>query len=291
MLPAICAELIYSVLILANEEVRRAVPYCPKCGSEVPADATFCTSCGAPLGEVPPPPSGYAPGVKGMSPSENLSSSFNYAKALASDVGRYVILLILNIIPVVNLIVTGYGARIIKTTPEVSELPKLERYGDLFIDGLKIAVAGFVYMIIPAILMGLGAGGVFAGIIGTMSGSVTIPTAGAFALTGLGALLLLVGLALAFVLAIFFAMGIAHMLRTNNFGKVFAFGEIRQIIGRIGWGRYIGWLLVLFLIAVVLGAITGAIPFPFGTIISLILGPFLVAFYFRSVGTMYGAGA
>jgi len=261
--------------------------YCPKCGSEVPADAKFCTGCGAPLGEAPPPPSGYSPGVKVMSLSENLSSSFNYAKALASDIGRYVILLILNIIPVVNLIVTGFGARIIKTTPEVNELPKLERYGDLFIDGLKIAVAGFVYMIIPAILMILGAGSAFAGVSGFEPSSM----AGAFALTGFGALLLLVGLALAFVLAIFFAMGIAHMLRTNNFGKAFAFGEIRQIIGRIGWGRYIGWLLVLFLIAVVLGAITGGIPFPFGTIISLILGPFLVAFYFRSVGTMYSAGA
>jgi len=263
------------------------MPYCPKCGEEVPADAKFCTSCGAPLSEVPPPPSGYAPGAKGMSLSENLRSSFNYAKALATDIGRYVILLILNIIPLVNLIVTGYGARIVKTTPEFSELPKLERYGDLFIDGLKIAVAGFVYMIIPAILMALGAGSVFAGV----SGFGALPTTGGFALAGLGALLLLVGVILAFVLAIFFALGIAHMLRTNNFGKAFAFGEIRQIIGRIGWGRYIGWLLVLFLIAVVLGAITGGIPFPFGMIISWILGPFLVAFYFRSVGTMYTAGA
>jgi len=263
------------------------MPYCPKCGGEVPADAKFCTNCGAQVGEVPPPPSGYVTGAKGMSLSENLNASFNYAKALASDIGRYVILLILNIIPVVNLIVTGYGARIIKTTPEVNELPKLERYGDLFIDGLKIAVAGFIYMIVPAILMALGAGSVFAGAFGFGS----LPTAGAFALAGFGALLLLVGLVLAFVLAIFFAMGIAHMLRTNNFGKAFAFGEIRQIIGRIGWGRYVGWLLVLFLIAVVLGAITGGIPFPFGTIISLILGPFLVAFYFRSVGTMYSAGA
>jgi hypothetical protein len=265
---------------------QRAMPYCPKCGSEVPTEAKFCTNCGAPVGEAPAPPAGYTPGVKGMSMSENLNSSFNYAKALASDIGRYVILLILNIIPLVNLTVTGYGARIIKTTPEVNELPKLERYGDLFIDGLKIAVAGFVYMIVPAILVGLGAGSVFAGV----SGFWPSLKAGGFVLAGFGALLLLVGIALAFVLAIFFAMGVAHMLRTNNFGKAFAFGEIRQIIGRIGWGRYVGWLLVLFVIAVVLGAITGNIPF-LGPIISLLLGPFLVAFYFRSVGTMYSAGA
>ena len=266
------------------------MPYCPKCGTQVPSDAKFCTSCGTSLGEIAPPappPSGHAPEFKRMSLSQNLNNSLNYAKALTSDIGRYIVLLVLNIIPLVNLIVTGYGARIIKTTPEVNELPKLERYGDMFFDGLKIAVAGFVYMIIPAIVIGLGAGSVFAG----MFGFGPSPTAGGFALTGLGVLLLLAGLALAFVLAIFFAMGIAHMLRTNNFGKAFAFGEIRQIVGRIGWGRYLAWLLLLFLIAVVLGAVTGAIPFPFGPIISLILGPFLVAFYFRSVGMMYSEGA
>ena len=42
------------------------MPFCPKCGREVPSDAKFCTNCGATL-EVststtpPPPPSGYTP--------------------------------------------------------------------------------------------------------------------------------------------------------------------------------------------------------------------------------------
>jgi len=42
------------------------MPYCPKCGKEVPSDAKFCTNCGAVLematSTTPPPaPSGYAP--------------------------------------------------------------------------------------------------------------------------------------------------------------------------------------------------------------------------------------
>ena len=42
------------------------MPYCPKCGTQVPSDAKFCTNCGATLGvsapaAPPPPPSGYAP--------------------------------------------------------------------------------------------------------------------------------------------------------------------------------------------------------------------------------------
>jgi len=41
------------------------MPYCPKCGKEIPSDAKFCTNCGATLeittSPPPPPPSGYAP--------------------------------------------------------------------------------------------------------------------------------------------------------------------------------------------------------------------------------------
>jgi len=40
------------------------MPYCPKCGKEVPADAKFCTNCGASLevaAPAAPPPSGYTP--------------------------------------------------------------------------------------------------------------------------------------------------------------------------------------------------------------------------------------
>ena len=266
------------------------MPYCPKCGTELPADTKFCTNCGAPVSEVSaarPPPPAYAPVAAGrMSLSENLGNSFGYARTFAGDIGRYIILLILGFIPLVNLIVEGYGARIIKSTPEANEPPKLERYGGMFIDGLKIAVAFVIYMIIPIIFIAAGAGGIFAGMSGFGPSLVT----GVFGLTGLGALLLVVGIVLAFILLIFSAMGVAHMLKTNHFGKAFAFGEIKQMIDRIGWGRYIAWLLVIFLISVVVGAVVGAIP-AVGWIISLIVAPFLMAFCFRSVGIMYSEGA
>ena len=109
---------------LLKREAREKMPYCPKCGAELSADTKFCTNCGAPMGEIsipPPTPSAYGAEAKRMTLTENLNNSFGYARAFAGDVGRYIILLILGFIPIVNLIVQGYGARIVKTTPETNE--------------------------------------------------------------------------------------------------------------------------------------------------------------------------
>ncbi|MEM3462728.1 MAG: DUF4013 domain-containing protein, partial [Candidatus Bathyarchaeia archaeon] len=85
------------------------------------------------------------------------------------------------------------------------------------------------------------------------------------------------------------AMGIAHMIRTGRFVKAFAFGEIIGIIGKVGWGNYIIWLIVMFAIALIFSAI-GGIPW-IGWLISLILMPPFLAFASRSLGLVYASGA
>jgi hypothetical protein len=92
----------------------------------------------------------------------NINQSIEYAKKLFSEAGRLVILIILDIIPIINLIVAGYIARVIKETPSVDSPPKLENYGNMWIDGLKIAIASLIYMIIPVILIMLGGMSLFA---------------------------------------------------------------------------------------------------------------------------------
>lgn len=224
-----------------------------------------------------------------MDLGQNLGNSFGYGRKLFSDFGRCIILIILDIIPIVNLIVGGYAARVIQTTPTVEEPPKLERYGDMFIDGLKILVASIIYMIIPLIIIIVGAGSVIGGIFGMGMGGPA-----GFALTGFGALLLLVGVIVAIIIAIFSVIGIAHMIKTNNFGKAFAFGEIREIIGRIGWGKYLLWIILILVIAAVWGGIVAGlnviVPF-LGTIIGAVLGPAVAVFYGRSIGLIYNDGA
>jgi len=224
-----------------------------------------------------------------MDLSDNLTNSFTFAKKLFSDFGRLVILIVLDLIPIVNLIVTGYASRVLKESPGADSPPKLENYGDLFIGGLKIAVVSIIYMLIPLILIAAGVGSFFAAM-ATEGGPGFMP--GAFKpaymglLTGTGIVLALIGLLIAFVMLILLAAGIAHMIKTEKFGKAFAFSEILNLIGKIGWGKYIAWLILIVILAAIVGAIAGAIPVV-GWLLAAIIGPAVTVFYFRSLGLLY----
>jgi RNA polymerase subunit RPABC4/transcription elongation factor Spt4 len=220
-----------------------------------------------------------------MNLSENLSNSFQFAKKLLGDGGRLIILIVLDIIPVVNWIVIGYAARVLKESPSIGIPPKLEKYGEMFVDGAKVAFASLIYMLVPAIMIAAGASSLFAGIL-SMQGVVTPSVM----LGGTGVILLLVGVFLGIFLLFLLAAGMAHMLKTGKFGKAFAFGEITAIIRRVGWGKYLVWIVVLLLISVVLGGAAGLIPYV-GWVISAIISPILSVFIFRSLGLLYNDGA
>ncbi len=221
-----------------------------------------------------------------MNLSENFGNSFDYAKKLFSEGGRLVILIVLDLIPIVNWIVIGYAARVLRESPGTEAPPKLERYGDMFVDGAKVFFASLIYMIIPIILIGAGAAFFIAPMF-MLQGEV-IPSI--MMLGGTGLVLVLVGIVLAFFFLIILGGGIAHMIKSGRFGKAFAFGEILSIIRGIGWGRYLGWVMLVVVIAIVIGLLAGAIPFV-GWIISAIISPVLTVFIFRSLGLLYNEGA
>jgi hypothetical protein len=100
----------------------------------------------------------------------------------------------------------------------------------------------------------------------------------------------LAGIILAIIMLIILGVGMAHMIKTGRFGKAFAFGEIFTIIRGIGWGKYLGWIVIVVIIGIVVGAITGLIPFV-GWIVSAIISPVLSVFIFRSLGLLYNDGA
>jgi ribosomal protein L40E len=198
-----------------------------------------------------------------MDISSIFSDAFDYARKMFADLGRLAILIVLDVIPVVNFIVVGYAAKVVKETPS-KELPALKDYVDMWVQGLKIVVASIIWMIIPIILIAVGFGlafFIFPIVIGV------------------------VGVILAFCIAIILCMSIVHMVKQNSFGKAFAAGEVLDIIRRIGWSKYILWLIAIFVIGLVIAAI-GAIPWV-GWLISLIIGPLFAVFAARSASLIY----
>lgn len=215
-----------------------------------------------------------------MDLGKNLSNSFEYAKKLFSDLGRLLILVILSIIPILDFIVIGYAARVAKETPEGDSPPPLTNYSSLFVEGLKVVVAGIIYMIVPLVLIApLIMGFISIPLVGPVSGVIV----GSLALFAL-----IAGVILAILLSMIFYMAIINMIKQNDFGKAFAFGEIFDIIKRLGWGMYLLWVIALIVIVAVVGFI-GTIPV-IGWLISLIISPAVSVFIFRSAALVYTEG-
>lgn len=222
-----------------------------------------------------------------MDLGKNLEDAFDFTKKMSEDAGRWIILIILSIIPIVNFITVGYAAKVIKDTPNSNTPPKIELYADLWIQGLKVIVAAFIYLIIPLIIIGVGAAtfirsmmsaGMFGMGVGR-GGLAMLP------LAGLGGMLFIVGFIVMFFIDIIAVIGLAHMIKTDKFGKAFAFKEIINIIGKIGWGSYILWLIIIYFICIIYAAI-GNIPL-IGWLITLVLIPPFIVFLSRSLGLTY----
>jgi hypothetical protein len=217
---------------------------------------------------------------------DNFSDSFEYTKKIFSDISRLIILIVLSIIPIVEWIVLGYMAKVNKESPGTGTPPKLETYGQLFVDGVKVFFATFIYMLIPTILIAVGAVGTFA----NLTPFQTPMLAPAPLIGGAGVAILLVGIILAILLLIILAVGLAHMIKTGKFGNAFAFGEIFAIIRGIGWGKYLSWIAVTVVIGALLFGILSIIPV-IGGILAAVVQPIYYVFIFRSLGLLYNDGA
>ncbi len=210
-----------------------------------------------------------------MDVGNNLRQSFDYTKKLFDDLGQLLVLIIISIIPLVNFIMLGYVMQVAKETPGSTHPPKLTNYGALFIEGLKVVVVGIIYMIIPAILLGVS--------VLPLLFSPYVPIIGALTI-----ILAILGIVLAFFISIILYMAIVNMAKYGSISKAFAINEILGMIKRVGWGNYILWIIALFIIMVIVGAI-GAIPVV-GWLISLILAPAVATFTLRSAALVYSEG-
>ncbi len=212
-----------------------------------------------------------------MEIGENLGASFEYAKeALVGKWVRWILLIIIGFIPIVNFIMSGYIIRVLRG---IKPAPELEDYVQLFIDGLLYFVISLVWMIPVFIVAAVFYGGSF---IALMSGSDVLGVA------GLGAML--IGIPVVFIVAIlcglFAYIGVVRFARMEKFSEAFAFGAIKDKIGEIGWVNYIIALIVVSVVVGVVVFILMLIPI-IGVLLLFILMPFFAIFQARYICNLY----
>jgi hypothetical protein len=251
-----------------------------------------------------------------------VGDSFTYAKeGLVGHYGKWIMLIILSILPVIPLmfgviygVVTaftapdmlipiivimiilaiilalpllGYGVRLYRGE---NPAPDVNNWGALFSDGLKLFIILFIYAI-PVIIIGVVVlGSALLTIVMGASQSLANPSdmMGLIGAVLFGILILAI---VAFIIWLIEATAIVRFARTNSIGEAFNFGEIFSRIGKIGVVTYIVALIIqAILVGIVLG-ILNIIPY-IGFILVLIVTPIIMLFQARYLCLLYdSAGA
>ena len=206
---------------------------------------------------------------------------------------------------VLNLIIFGFTLNVIKNAINLDdEIPDFDWTKNL-VDGLKYFVVGFVYYLIPTIVVGIigitslssffmaiGEDGLKT-IANATSPEVAMnavpPAAWSSLATGL-AITAIVAIILFLIFGIFKTVGLCRLAKYDSLNEAFSIGEIINDIKEIGILRIFGFLIILIIIVAVLGMVIGLLSFiPFvGIIIGYLVGnSFIALFYNRAVGLLY----
>jgi hypothetical protein len=203
-----------------------------------------------------------------------LSDSLEYTKE--GLMGKWMKWILLIISVIIFPLILGYMLKVLKgTTPA----PEIDDWVGMFIDGIKVLIVEFIYMIPVLIVMFLIAGGSALGMVARDPGV-------AVAAVGAAMLGFLVAIILALIISLFAIIGMVRLARTDSIGEAFNFSAILDTIGQIGWVTYIIALIVLYAVIGVITFILGLIPF-LGPLIMFILYPAFYIFSARYISLLY----
>ncbi len=201
---------------------------------------------------------------------ENLTGSFGFAKdKLGGNIGTWLILAILNIIPIVNWIVYGVYIKVLR-----GEDPELKEMGKSFIDGLFAIVISIIYMIIPIILSMVVFIMTFS--MGSMTvtpGMTPVPDMMGIFAVGVNIALMFLCLIVTILFSLLLIPAIVNFAR-NGFGAAFKFGMIFGMISKAGWVNYILSMILMWIIFTVIIFVCMIIPI-LGWILLIFIMPFL----------------
>ena len=210
---------------------------------------------------------------------ENVGKSFGYAvDNTLKKILRWIGLTIVMCIPIVNFIAMGLFLKVFR-----GEEPDFSNAGKSFIQGLLLFIISIIYMIIPIIAFAiLGGASFITAIIAPEAATDAILAGGA----GLGIIAL-------FVLAIIFGLIMLpaeiNFARKQSFGAAFKFGEIFGMIGKLGWGKYILAIILVYIIAIIFGFVVGlfALIPVVGIILTYLAIPFAIFFELKYYANLF----
>lgn len=209
----------------------------------------------------------------------------NYEEAVKkpfTDLKKLVIGIVLSIIPIVNLVVTGFAIEssgVGKARPS-KNMPEWKDWWYLFIKGLAVVVIKIIYLIPAFVVILIGVGLAVGDIVSALAGTVITPELMSQIRTGqappgeLGMILrdnwylilptimrvapiFLVGLLLAVIASFLTPMAVLNYVKNRRFSAAFDLGAVTR---KALTGKYFMAWIVVIVLTIILGAILALIP-------------------------------
>jgi len=175
----------------------------------------------------------------------DIGKSIGYVFEDRNWVAKVLIGGVITAIPILDLAALGYGARTLRNVAlgEERPLPEWSDFGDLFVKGLLVFLAGLIYSLPAAVLNGLTTG--LGYLIDSSRGAegVTAVLGGCIAV--LACLQGLIGL----LVGLWLPAAVMNFATNWDFASFFHFGEIWGLISR-NLGDYIVALIVAFVVTI-----------------------------------------
>jgi hypothetical protein len=199
-----------------------------------------------------------------------------------SNIKKLLILLLLHfgtflLIPII--MAYGYALRIIESTlKNENELPDFSNVGQLLEKGLEFIGVTLIYRI-PIFIVTI--------LIFTQVSLITVsPT-----MLISNPLYMITLIAIGFLVNIFYVLGLANMVQEKRFKGAFAFKRILELIKKIGWGKYLAFLVVFTIILELISSIATFLLTPFTVNMGIYtpIGYFAISFIFNAYLLAFGS--
>jgi hypothetical protein len=211
-----------------------------------------------------------------------LEEAINYPRS-GEDAFRTIIiggiLLLFGWLIIPALLVLGYGVRVFRSTFAGEEVPpEFDEWGEMFVDGVKAFVIGFVYLLIPAIIVGISFGGVIASALAG-NGEVGVGAiSGAF-----------VGFSLAFILSLiaWYALpaAIANFVRRDRMGAAFSWADLRHVLFSGTYAKAWLFALAVFIGGGIVAGVVNIVP-----LIGFVVAAFVNFYVIIAADRLYAQG-